>query len=118
MKANGFISNRLFDAAACGAVIVSDEVEGINEVFDGLVYVYSNGSQELRDCVKPALAEDASYRNRREQLARKIAAEHSFDARALKIDSILQKLVVFSKRKLNFRAAIQTETSVIKGIEN
>jgi len=89
MRENGFISNRLFDAAACGAVVVSDYVEGVNEIFDGLVYVYTGGEDELLDCTQAALSEDNDRKKQRENLARKIAKDHSFDARARAIDMIL-----------------------------
>jgi GT2 family glycosyltransferase/spore maturation protein CgeB len=36
----GFLSNRLFDAAACGAYIVSDKVDGLAEVFEGQIATY------------------------------------------------------------------------------
>ncbi|MCW8925544.1 MAG: glycosyltransferase [Xanthomonadales bacterium] len=93
MQQHGFISNRLFDAAACGAVVVSDHVKGIDELFEGLVYVYSGGPTELLGCVRAALSEDDSYKVRRADLARKIREEHSFDARALEVEKVLVELV-------------------------
>ena len=90
MQKNGFISNRLFDAAACGAVVVSDDVAGIDDIFDGLVYVYTNGPEDLRGCVRDALSEDETRRKQRQELAQKIAKYHSFDARARTLDLILK----------------------------
>ena len=37
MRRDGFVSNRLFDAAACGARVLSDDVAGASELFGGLV---------------------------------------------------------------------------------
>jgi GT2 family glycosyltransferase len=36
----GFLSSRLFDAAACGAYIVCDRVAGLDEAFGGLIATY------------------------------------------------------------------------------
>ncbi|GAB2880762.1 glycosyltransferase [Nocardioides pacificus] len=79
MRRFGFISNRLFDAAACGARVVSDEIAGL-EVFGGLVQTFTGEDDMAR-----LLAErdqrfpDAAERIR---IAAQIAAEHSFDHRA------------------------------------
>jgi spore maturation protein CgeB len=94
MKANGFISNRLFDAAASGAIVVSDEVPGIEEVFDGLVYTYASGADELSSRVAAAMNETGIAESRREKLAMKIAKQHSFDARATEIDSVLRSFPI------------------------
>lgn len=82
MAAEGFISNRLFDAVASGARVVSDEVEGIDELFDGAVQTYSSPADlakmvdpEYRDAIFP----DAEERLR---IAERVAKEHSFLARA------------------------------------
>ena len=40
MRAEGFISNRIYDALACGAFVISDQVEGIEAEFDGAVVTY------------------------------------------------------------------------------
>ena len=51
MREKGFISNRLFDGFACGAFIISDKVEGGEEVFgDGLV-TYKDGD-ELKSLIE------------------------------------------------------------------
>ncbi len=47
MAAGGFVSNRLFDAAACGARVLSDEVAGVpggvGALFGGSVRTYARG---------------------------------------------------------------------------
>lgn len=80
MREFGFISNRLFDAVACGARVLSDPIIGAEEIFGGSV----------RYC-QPAdvgawLAGDldASWPSRAERraVAAKVREEHSFDQRA------------------------------------
>ena len=43
MRFEGFISNRLYDALACGAFVISDEIDGIAAEFDGAVPTYRIG---------------------------------------------------------------------------
>lgn len=79
MRVEGFLSNRLFDAAAVGARVVSDDVPG-TEVFGGLVRTYRTPA-ELVALV--AGAQDAfPDEQRRLELAEVVRREHSFDARA------------------------------------
>lgn len=40
MQRNGFISNRIFDVVAAGGRVISDNVDGIEELFDGAVVTY------------------------------------------------------------------------------
>lgn len=76
----GFLSNRLFDAAAAGARVVSDPVDGLEEIFGPSVRTYRS-LDELRALLDPASdvwadpAEIAAS-------AAAIAAAHSFSARA------------------------------------
>src|SRR5690606_5919930 len=47
MRHYGFISNRLLDAAACGARIVTDRVDGLEAIFGPLVAIYER-PEDLR----------------------------------------------------------------------
>ena len=80
MREQGFYSNRLFDAAACGARIVSDHLDGLEELFGGLARTFSDaaGLVALVRAVPEGFPDDA----RRRELAERVSAEHSFDARA------------------------------------
>ena len=40
MREKGFVSNRIFDGIACGACIISDNVEGLDELFPDCVFTY------------------------------------------------------------------------------
>ncbi|MGN0065740.1 MAG: glycosyltransferase [Nocardioides sp.] len=80
MRRDGFLANRLFDAAACGARVLSDEVEGIAETFHGLVVPFSD-DQHLADLLTRV---DAVWPGDQERLAlaEQVANEHSFARRA------------------------------------
>lgn len=76
----GFFSNRLFDAAAAGARVVSDPVEGLEDVFGPSVRTYRT-PDELRLLLDPAgdaWADPAEIATN----AARIAEQHSFESRA------------------------------------
>lgn len=75
MAESGFLSNRLFDAVATGAHVVSDPALGLSDVFGDAVSVAASAG-ELR-----AVVEDPPVRDRDADAAR-IARDHSFTARA------------------------------------
>jgi len=81
MAARGFLSNRLFDAVASGARVITDDVLGVREVFgDGVVIASS--PEELRAIAEGDLDELFGDDETRRRRAAGIAREHSFDARA------------------------------------
>lgn len=94
MRRDAFISNRLFDAAACGARVASDVVEGIAETFGGLVVGFNDEHDLGKLLADPAAAWPDTAERR--ALAARIAAEHSFDRRA-------QQLVEDAVRALRAR---------------
>jgi glycosyltransferase involved in cell wall biosynthesis len=91
MREHGFISNRLFDAAACGAQIVSDRVEGIEEIFGDALATYDS-PQELALIAKSAPERLRSGREARTALAERIRREHSFEVRVAEILSVTREL--------------------------
>ena len=92
MRRDSFASNRLFDAAACGARILSDRIDGLEETFSGLVLPFDN-EHELARLVQPpydAFPDNAARR----EIATRIIAEHSFDKRAeTLIDDAVRRLL-------------------------
>ena len=80
MRREGFVSNRIFDAVASGARVVSDDVEGLREVFGDAVKVYRDAA-DLARLVK-GRAELFAGEAARVELAHRIRREHSFRARA------------------------------------
>ena len=92
MRRDSFASNRLFDAAACGARILSDRIDGIEETFGGLVVPFDN-EHELARLVTPPYDAFPDNATRRE-IATRIVAEHSFDKRAeTLIDDAVRRLL-------------------------
>ncbi len=82
MAQHGFVSNRLFDAVAAGAVVVSDRITGgLPAEFGDSVRTYSS-VDELRGLLEDG-ASGWPTMEQREATARKVAEYHSFDARAM-----------------------------------
>jgi hypothetical protein len=82
MRVDGFLSNRLFDAAAAGARVITDDVFGLGDTFGRSVQVVA-GPQDLIRLTRPENF-DAIYGDdtERRRVSARIHAEHSFDARA------------------------------------
>lgn len=76
----GFLSNRLFDAAATGTRIISDPVPGIRETFGDQVQTYTDVDdlRSLLDARSGAWPTDTEL----VALAERVIAQHSFDRRA------------------------------------
>ena len=91
MREHGFLSNRLFDAAACGAQILTDRFAGLEDIFGDVVLTY-DGVDELAEIVRSAPSTHASNRSQRNELAAHIAREHSFEKRVEEILAIVQPL--------------------------
>lgn len=82
MRREGFLSNRLFDAVASGARVVSDDVAGLDDLFGTSVRVYRDPDELARLC-DPAVREEAfGSADARLATARRVGREHSFAARA------------------------------------
>lgn len=84
MAAEGFLSNRLFDAVAAGARVISDEAAGLREVFGDAVVTYSSAEQ-LREMLLAPPDSVFPDRERRLANAERFARDHGFDARAAEL---------------------------------
>lgn len=89
MREEGFMSNRLFDAAAVGARVVSDPVEGAEELFPGVVRTFRDPAH-LVDLIREPhqwFGDDDARRD----VADMVGRDHSFDARARTLlDTVLR----------------------------
>lgn len=85
MRDMGFVSNRIFDALACGVSVVSDNVAGIPlELLECIAFF--DGEDGLRESIKKAQAIDKS---RTVAIASIVRNKHSFDNR---VEEILSRL--------------------------
>ena len=92
MSSNGFISNRLFDAVASGARVISDRVDGIAEVFNNQVIEYSSQKQ-LEQILKSDYESRFANQEVLDGLANDILKEHNFDKRAEVLATSVKKFL-------------------------
>jgi GT2 family glycosyltransferase/predicted TPR repeat methyltransferase len=87
MKRHGFLNNRTYDVLACGAVLVSDHVKGMEDI---LPVPHYSGPAELRRLV------DGILKGRKtpdtERLRRDVLGSFTFDRRAEEILEIVSRL--------------------------
>jgi spore maturation protein CgeB len=92
MRERGFISNRVFDALACGGFVISDRVAGMDELLGDAVPTFDT-EEELRELIARYLADP----DERSRLARAgmeaVRAHHSFDARARVFSEVVGDLL-------------------------
>jgi glycosyltransferase involved in cell wall biosynthesis len=88
MRDQGFLSNRLYDASACGACVVTDHVDGLDEVFGGAVRSYRRPA-ELRTEVAALLADAGRRCDLGARSREAVLSSHTFDHR---VDALLASL--------------------------
>ena len=102
MREEGFLSNRLFDAVASGARVISDDAAGLNGLFGRSVQVVE-GAQELSRLVHtPDLDTVFGDDAERRAVAASVHRDHSFDARAR---TLLEAAVQLGAARFDVRLA-------------
>jgi hypothetical protein len=92
MKEHGFVSNRIFDALASGAPIISDDIPGLPAAFAPFVERVSS-TEEFTAALARIREEPENKKKERHAFALKMREQHSFDARAKEILNVInQKL--------------------------
>lgn len=84
MQQSGFISNRLFDVVAAGGRAISDDVEGIDELFGGSVRTYRS-VPELLELLRANPHDIFPPAEQTGEISAAVRAHHSFDARAAEL---------------------------------
>ena len=84
MAAQGFVSNRVFDVVAAGGRVISDHVEGLEEIFGGAVRVYRT-PDDLASWTGAGRALAFPDEEQLLEISARIRRDHSFDARAAQL---------------------------------
>ena len=95
MREEGLISNRVFDALASGAFVISDRVLGLDEAFDGAVVTWDLG-EDLPALVDYYLARPEERRARAEKGRAAVLERHTF---AKRVDAITEVVRPFVARR-------------------
>jgi hypothetical protein len=100
MRRHGFISNRIFDAVACGARVLTDRIADVEQLFPGSVRCFDTAA-DLAELARPPWAgfgdREARLRN-----ARTVLAEHTFEVRAAELlDAVSPAVAARARRTLH-----------------
>lgn len=87
MREKGFISNRLFDAFACGAFVISDKVKGAEDVFGDAVLTYEHPG-EFSNLINKYL-NSKEEKMKTAEIRRALIKQHSYKKRAEDILKII-----------------------------
>jgi glycosyltransferase involved in cell wall biosynthesis len=89
--AYGNVNSRVFEAAACGAVVMTNRSTGLDEAGLGDVAVFNSGS-ELHELVERHLGNSESLKAAEERASR-VREQHSYAVRASELLALLDRLV-------------------------
>lgn len=89
---HGFLNSRVFDALAAGALVVTNNRAGSDELFDGLLPVYED-AESLRALLDHYLANEGERIALVESLRHRVLAEHTYDQRAIQFIELAKHVV-------------------------
>ena len=92
MRNQGIPSNRIFDALACAAPVITDNVAWLPEDMAPYVYKVSDAA-EFGEAYVAVRRETEDFKEKRRQFAREMRETHSFDQRAKQIVDKAQSLL-------------------------
>ena len=85
MRAEGFVSNRLFDAVACAARVVSDDVAGLEGLFGRSVQVVHDAAELGALARRSDLDQVFGGLDERRDVAARVRRDHTFRHRARRL---------------------------------
>lgn len=92
MRQHGFLSNRLYDALAAGAFVVSDHVTGIEEEFDDGVVTYRS-RDDLHAIIDRYLRDPEARREVATRGRAAVLARHTFGGRVAELLAVLRPVL-------------------------
>jgi glycosyltransferase involved in cell wall biosynthesis len=98
MRSFGFVSNRLYDALACGTPVISDHMPEIGELFGDAVATFTT-PDELRARLEELESDPAGARARADAGRRLVLREHTFDERARSLLSSFERYGVAARTR-------------------
>lgn len=108
MRAQGFVSNRLFDAGACGAAIVTDDMEACRALFGDAVHYYRTPVDLAETVARVVRSADGTDKGDT-KLRDLILAHHTFQHR---VDDILRMVEAIGTRSAPAATAVALRAGV------
>lgn len=84
MRETGYLSNRIYDALACGTPVICDGIADLDPAFSAFVHPCKD-AQEFAAAIDAITASADKSWPARQKLAQTLKREHSFDVRAAQI---------------------------------
>ncbi len=106
MREHGFVSNRVYDALACGATVLSDDLPELAERFADSVVTYA-GREQLAERIEWLLGSPEERARRGQQGREAVLAGYTFERRTDELLAIVADHVPESHRIAPHRAAEQ-----------
>lgn len=103
MRKLGYVSNRVFDVLACGGRLITDRVEGIEDLVPAGFVAFFDDEASFAALLREDNPPDEDQRRRAADWVR---AHHSFDARAREIAGRIAELFATGFRQQQDRAGI------------
>lgn len=93
MRRHGFVSNRVYDALACGAAVISDDLSPLRCLFGDAVTVYDGRPEDLAERVHTLVADPEERRRRGASGRASVLAAHTFAHRAAELQAVVQDVL-------------------------
>jgi len=90
MREKGFISNRIFDGFASGAFIISDKIQGAEEVFGDCIVMYES-KEELKELIDKYLNNENLRKDKAKKGCEIVKKGHTFEKRVDRFIEIISK---------------------------
>lgn len=95
-KEFGSVNSRVFDAIACGVLVVTNGDLGAEETFKGMLPVYKS-REDLNKILEYYLSNEDERQAKIRQLKEFVLSYHTYDQRAQKIKDILENYILKKK---------------------
>lgn len=89
----GAINSRVFDAAACGALVISNNELGSEELFDGTLPVYRNAAEQ-RELLDTYLGDAEMRRTTADSIRQVVLSRHTYRHRANEIPAAARQALL------------------------
>jgi O-antigen biosynthesis protein len=89
-KKYGSVNSRVFDALACGTLVITNGIKGSKETFNGKLPVFSS-KEELNNIIEHYLSNDDIRREKINELQKFVLKNHTYINRAENLNEILKQ---------------------------
>jgi O-antigen biosynthesis protein len=102
-KEYGSVNSRVFDAVACGVMVVTNGELGAEETFNGILPVYKS-KKDLKELLEYYLSHEDERKAKIRELEEFVMSHHTYDHRAEKIRELLESYIL--KRKIAIKIPV------------